>query len=86
MPPPRKRLRSVDLAVTMRGPVALSSGRRWECDVGLRCVLPNLAGVVPTSPTSSDRVVLSRHKPSSAIRETVLGDPEGSWRPFRVAL
>jgi hypothetical protein len=27
----------------MQGSVALSSGRRWECDVGLRCALPNLA-------------------------------------------
>jgi len=33
----RKHLRSVNLAVTMRGSVTLSSGCRWECDVGLGC-------------------------------------------------
>jgi hypothetical protein len=33
----RKHLRSVNLAATMRGSVALSSGHRWECAVALPC-------------------------------------------------
>jgi hypothetical protein len=33
----RKHLRSVNLVAGIRGSVALSSGCRWECDVGLGC-------------------------------------------------
>jgi hypothetical protein len=83
--PPPERFRSVNLwpacKVRWRCRVAVGGNATWAYAV--RC---RIWRVVPTSPTSSDRVVLSRHRPSSAIRETVLGDPEGSWGPFRVAL
>ena len=37
VPPPPEHLRSVNVVATMRGSVALSSDRRLECDVCLRC-------------------------------------------------